>query len=52
MKVHRKSYATDMTDEQWAKIAPWIPWAKPGVRDRKTSMREVVNAVFYQGERI
>ena len=44
MKVHRKSYATDMTDEQWAKIAPWIPWAKPGGRDRKTSMREVVNA--------
>jgi len=47
MKVQRKSYATDITDEQWEKIAPWIPWAKPGGRNRKTSMREVVNAVFY-----
>ena len=47
MKVQRKSYATDITDEQWKKIAPWIPWAKPGGRNRKTSMREVVNAVFY-----
>ena len=40
MKVQRKSYATDITDEQWEKIAPWIPWAKPGGRNRKTSMRE------------
>lgn len=43
----RKPYPTDLTDEQWEWIELIIPPAKRGGRPRKTSMREVVNAVFY-----
>src|SRR4051794_23266235 len=45
----RKAYATDVSDEQWAKLEPLIPPAKKGGRPRKktTNMREVVNAIFY-----
>jgi putative transposase len=40
-------YPTDLTDREWAVIAPLIPPAKPGGRPRKTNMREVVNAILY-----
>ena len=40
-------YPTDLTDTQWAVLAPLIPAAKAGGRPRTTDMREVVNAVFY-----
>src|SRR5580700_9639442 len=40
-------YSTDLTDTQWAFLAPLIPAAKVGGRPRSTDMREVVNAVFY-----
>ena len=40
-------YPTDLTDSQWAFLAPLIPPAKAGGRPRSTDMREVVNAVFY-----
>ncbi len=43
----RKRYSTDLTDEQWAIIAPLIPPAKEGGRPRTTDMREVVNACLY-----
>src|SRR5688572_11098895 len=43
----RKSYASDLTDEEWAKLEPLIPLAKPGGRKRSTNMREVMNAIFY-----
>ena len=45
--MKRKPYPTDLTDEQWAIIEPLIPPCKPGGRDRKTDMREVVNALRY-----
>lgn len=40
------SYPSDLTDEQWALVEPEIP-IYPGGRPRKTSMREVLNAIFY-----
>src|SRR5271166_6634824 len=40
-------YPTDLTDTQWAVLAPLIPAAKAGDRPRSTDMRKVVNAVFY-----
>jgi putative transposase len=40
-------YPNDLTDREWEYINPLIPPAKPGGRDRKTDMRQVVNAVFY-----
>jgi putative transposase len=44
MRTHR--YPSDLTDEQWALVEPLIP-VYPGGRPRKTSMRDVLDAVFY-----
>src|SRR4051812_515290 len=43
----RKPYTTDLTDAQWARIAPLIPPAIPGGRRRTVNVREVVNAILY-----
>ncbi len=45
--MKRKCYPSDLTDEQWSLLEPWIPPARPGGRPRKTDMRAVVNAIFY-----
>jgi putative transposase len=45
--MERKPYPTDLTDAQWALIAPLIPPLKPGGRPREVDVREVVNALFY-----
>jgi putative transposase len=39
-------YPSDLTDEQWVLVKRFIP-VYPGGRPRKTSMREVLNAIFY-----
>lgn len=41
------TYASDVTDGEWALIAPLLPAARRGGRPRSTCMRRVVNAVFY-----
>ena len=43
----RPRYPTDLTDRQWALVAPHVPPARPGGRPRTADMREVVNAVLY-----
>src|SRR3954471_10915680 len=43
----RKPYTTDLTDAQWARIAPLIPPAIPGGRRRTVNVREVVTAILY-----
>jgi putative transposase len=46
----RKKYPSDLTDEQWAIVAPLIPPAKQsprGGRPRKVNMREVLNTLLY-----
>jgi len=43
----RKPYASDLTDEQWSLIEPYIPLAKPGGRPRGVDVREVVNGILY-----
>ena len=43
----RRAYATDLTDGQWALIAPLLPEAEPGGRPRMASTRELVDAVLY-----
>lgn len=45
--MNRRAYAIDLTDAEWALLAPFIPPAVPPTRPRSTDMREVVNAVFY-----
>src|SRR3990170_1298534 len=45
--MNRKPYSTDLTDAQWAPIAPLIPPAIPGGRRRTVNVRDVVNAILY-----
>ena len=40
-------YPSDMTDEEWALVAPLIRPAKRGGRPRTVKIREVLNAIFY-----
>ncbi len=53
-KEHRAMYRqagdrlpSDLTDDQWARLEPLIPEAKPGGRPRKTDMRAALNAIFF-----
>ena len=43
----RKSYFTDLTDEQWILVEQVLPAAKPGGRPRKVNLREVLNTILY-----
>jgi putative transposase len=42
----RKPYPTDLTDKEWALIAPYVPTAKPGGRPDKYPKREILDAIF------
>jgi putative transposase len=42
----KQTYPSDLSDPQWAMIEPRLP-VYPGGRPRKTSLRLVVNAIFY-----
>lgn len=44
----RKPYKSDLTDAQWAILAPLLPPAKAGGRPRTLDLREVLNTLFYQ----
>jgi len=43
----RKGYASDMRDTEWDKIKPYLPPPAKTGRPRTTSLRVVVNAIFY-----
>lgn len=45
--MDKRRYPSDLTDAQWDRIRALIPPSPPIGDDRRTSMREVVNAVFY-----
>ena len=40
-------YASDMTEAEWAVLAPLMPAARRGGRPRTTDLREVMNALLY-----
>ena len=40
-------YPSDLTDDEWALVAPLIRGAKRGGRPRTANVREVMNAIFY-----
>lgn len=40
-------YPSDVSDTEWEVVAPLLPAAKTGGRPRTTSLREVINAIFY-----
>ena len=41
----RKSYDTDLTDEQWAEVGPYVESTKG--RHASVDRREIVNAILY-----
>ncbi|XXF76527.1 IS5 family transposase [Myxococcaceae bacterium GXIMD 01537] len=43
----RKPYPTDLTDEQWALIEPFVESVGGGPKDQVHPRREVVNAILY-----
>ena len=43
----REAYSTDLTDDEWRRVAPLIPAAKPGGRPRRVDVREILNAIRY-----
>ena len=45
--MNRASYPTNLTDAQWAQLAPLLPAAKPGGRPRSIDLRAVCDALFY-----
>lgn len=40
-------YPSDLSDDEWAIVAPMIGPAKRGGRPRTVNVREVLNAIFY-----
>jgi transposase len=40
-------YPSDLTDEEWAHVAPLIAPAKPGGNKRSIDVREVMNGIMY-----
>lgn len=45
--MSRQAYSTDLRDEEWTIIEPYVPQAKTGGRPAKHSRREIVNAIAY-----
>lgn len=46
-KREQLRYPSDVTDEEWAEIAPLIPPARRGGRKRTVNIREVFNGLLY-----
>ena len=42
-----KRYPTDLTDEEWARIEPFLPGAAKSGRPARTDLREVLSAIRY-----
>ena len=40
-------YPSDLTDDEWAIVAPMIPPGRHGGRKRSVNVREVLNGIFY-----
>jgi putative transposase len=48
LSAMKKVYSSDLSDAEWAILAPLIPAAKPGGHPRTTDIRAVCNGIFYQ----
>ena len=44
---HGRRYASDLTDREWALIAPFQPARKKIGRPRTTELRDALDAIFY-----
>jgi len=45
--MRRKSYPSDLTDDEWHELAPLLPPPKPGGRPRAVDLREVIDGILY-----
>jgi putative transposase len=45
-----KTYPSDLTDQQWAILAPLIPPCKHGGRKREVDIHRVVNGILYRNK--
>lgn len=45
--TNRKTYPSDLSDKEWAILAPYIPAVKAGGRPAEYSRREIVNGILY-----
>ena len=45
--MSRRRYPSDLSDAEWALLAPLLPAAKPGGRPRSVDLREIVGGVGY-----
>ena len=43
----KRRYPSDLTDEEWAWLEPYLPKAKPGGRPIKHSRRLIADSIFY-----
>ena len=43
----RKPYPRDLTDKEWALIAPYVPRAQSGGHPEDHPKREILNGIFY-----
>src|SRR6266566_5522356 len=43
----RRTYPSDVKDQEWAILEPLIPAAKPGGRPQEIERREIVNGILY-----
>jgi putative transposase len=48
MDTQRLPYPSDVTDEEWAIIEPFLPKEFEEGREREVDLREVVNGIFYE----
>jgi putative transposase len=46
--AQRKRYSSDLTEQEWALLAPELPAPVPAGAPRTTDLREVVNAILYR----
>ncbi len=47
MTKSRQAYPTDLHDNEWNVIAPYLPSARATGRPREHAWREILNAIFY-----
>jgi putative transposase len=47
VRAARAAYPSDLTEAQWALIAPLIPPAEPGGRERAVNMHEIFKGIIY-----
>jgi putative transposase len=46
--MKRRYYSSDLTNREWAILAPLIPPPKPGGRSVSWERREIVDAILYE----